>query len=191
MNLAKLFEIQRELDQHIVEKKGLQGQDLLPKKILALQVELGELCNCWRGFKFWSEDQEPRRKSFRWVVVEEKENSSLEQEVEYYPLLEEYVDCLHFLLSIGLEIGEDDLANLTPNKESDLVFTFIECNEELSKFVRHYYDGGLEIDWKVAYIDLFEKFLGLGEQLGFTWEEIEESYFEKNRINHERQESGY
>ena len=43
MNIAHLFEIQRKLDQHIIEKKGLEGQDLLPKKILALQVELGEL----------------------------------------------------------------------------------------------------------------------------------------------------
>src|SRR5690625_7095831 len=64
MNLTKLFETQRELDNKIVEEKGLQGQDLLDKKILALQVELGELAQNWRGFKFWSEDQEPNNTGY-------------------------------------------------------------------------------------------------------------------------------
>ena len=40
LNLDKLFKIQAELDNRIIEKKGLQGQALLDKKILALQVEL-------------------------------------------------------------------------------------------------------------------------------------------------------
>jgi len=39
MNLTKLFEAQAELDKRIVEEKGLQGQNLLDEKILALQVE--------------------------------------------------------------------------------------------------------------------------------------------------------
>lgn len=60
MNLYKLFKIQAKLDEKIVKEKGLEGQDLLDKKILALQVELGELANEWRGFKFWSNDQKPR-----------------------------------------------------------------------------------------------------------------------------------
>src|SRR5690625_2283374 len=60
MNLEELFKIQAELDKRIVEKHGLQNEDLLDKKILALQVELGELANEWRGFKFWSEDQKAR-----------------------------------------------------------------------------------------------------------------------------------
>ncbi|GAA0415215.1 hypothetical protein GCM10008934_02680 [Virgibacillus salarius] len=47
MNLDKLFPIQKELDTRIEREKGLEGQDLLDKKILALQVELGELANEW------------------------------------------------------------------------------------------------------------------------------------------------
>ena len=57
MNLLPYFKAQKKLDDHIIQEKGLQGQDLLDKKILALQVELGELCQEWRGFKFWSEDR--------------------------------------------------------------------------------------------------------------------------------------
>src|SRR5690625_3159189 len=57
MNLQKLFKAQKQLDDHIVKEKGLEGQDLLDKKTLALQVELGELANEWQMFKFWKEDQ--------------------------------------------------------------------------------------------------------------------------------------
>lgn len=39
MNLEKLFEMQRVLDERIIKEKGLEGQNLLPQKILALQVE--------------------------------------------------------------------------------------------------------------------------------------------------------
>ncbi len=64
MNLTKLFELQSKLDEHIIKEKGLEGADLLSKKIRALQVELGQLAQNWRGFKFWSEKQEPRTFSF-------------------------------------------------------------------------------------------------------------------------------
>ena len=72
MNLTKLYEMQKLLDQRIVEQHGLEGQDLLPQKILALQVELGECANEWRGFKFWSKDRKPRNKS---AVSTLKENA--------------------------------------------------------------------------------------------------------------------
>lgn len=40
MNLRELFEAQQKLDKRIVSEKGLQGHDLLDKKILALQVDI-------------------------------------------------------------------------------------------------------------------------------------------------------
>jgi len=39
MNLTELFQIQGKLDERIIKQHGLEGQDLLDKKILALQVE--------------------------------------------------------------------------------------------------------------------------------------------------------
>src|SRR5206468_12486735 len=99
MNLAKLFEMQKALDERIVMEKGLEGQDLLPQKILALQVELGECANEWRGFKYWSNNRQQRIKAIERDFVKEWD------EIERNPLLEEYVDCLHFILSIGLSIG--------------------------------------------------------------------------------------
>lgn len=41
------------------------------------------------------------------------------------------------------------------------------------------------------YQEMWELFLGLGEMLGFTWDEIEQAYYAKNKENHERQNNGY
>src|SRR5690625_2827015 len=112
LNLQKLFKTQAELDERIVKEKGLEEQDLLDKKVLALQVELGELANEWRGFKFWSEKQISR--IILCAVCEGGGYIMKSSTTTFYcktckgtgksdnnPLLEEYVDCLHFILSIG------------------------------------------------------------------------------------------
>ena len=172
MNLEKLFEMQRKLDERIIEEKGLYGQDLLDKKILALQVELGELANEWRGFKYWSKNQEPR-------TVKYIENRKHRQN----PLLEEYVDCLHFLLSIGLEseIGAFTGDELMIIKMGTIEMQFITLFKATVTFLE-------DISY---YQEMWELFLGLGEMLGFSWEEVEEAYMQKNAENHRRQEVGY
>lgn len=50
-----LFSKQEKLDQYIIENHQLHDQDLFEEKMLALLVELGELANETRCFKFWSE----------------------------------------------------------------------------------------------------------------------------------------
>lgn len=77
MNLAKLFQLQENLDERIRKEHGLQGESLISKKVLALQVELAELANETRCFKFWSN----KKASAKEII------------------LEEYVDCLHFILT--------------------------------------------------------------------------------------------
>ena len=194
MNLSKLFSMQKELDDYIIEKKGLQGVDLLPQKILALQVELGECAQEWRGFKFWSERQTPTQPECNFKS--NADGSSLEWKEEYgyikHPLLEEYVDCLHFILSIGLTIEpniteEWDLPrelkaeySQTPTESFNMLFgafNGIENRDELDKYE--------------CYIWVLEIFEELGRLLGFTWNQIESAYTEKWNINKKRQESGY
>ncbi|MEV9640450.1 dUTP diphosphatase [Mammaliicoccus sciuri] len=192
MNLTKLFETQRKLDDRIVKEKRLEGQDLLPEKILALQVELGELANEWRGFKFWSKDRQPRiNEPFNvWVLFDNQEVP----DIEYRNLvLEEYVDCLHFILSIGLYEGlenfsfqgakDEYLENGTDFSGDGVVERFSSTFLYISIFK----EKGRADD----FIRIFLSFLGLGEMLGFTWEQIEIAYYDKNKINHERQASGY
>ncbi|MNR93675.1 dUTPase [compost metagenome] len=171
MNLTKLFEMQRELDERIVKEKGLEGLDLLPEKILALQVELGECANEWRGFKFWSKDQRPR--TSKWVAP----SMGLSFAEERNPLLEEYIDCLHFILSIG------NIHRITQ-------FDHLELVEESITF---YFTKLLRVEWesKVSYTVAVPAFLKLGKMLGFTWEKIEEAYMSKNVVNHTRQSTGY
>ncbi|MBB5324663.1 dimeric dUTPase (all-alpha-NTP-PPase superfamily) [Anoxybacillus tepidamans] len=207
MNLAKLFELQRQLDEHIEREHPRQeGEDRLAKKILALYSELGELLNEWRGFKFWSNDQEPRTykkhicpichgegyfsitEEWRYSKCEECDGEGYTHESN--PLLEEYVDCLHFILSIGLELGITEIHNLSSDKGADLLFMFMEVNESSIILIQYAIDGN-DAYSSIAYIDMFEKFLGLGEMLGFTWEQIEEAYLRKNAVNHERQNNNY
>src|SRR5690625_2713894 len=106
MNWTKLFEAQDKLDKHIEKQKGLQGKDLLNKKILAFVAEFGELLNEWRGFKFWSEDQKANTEVMYCLNCEkafEAKNYVCgcygDYEVAPFttinPLLEEYVDGLH------------------------------------------------------------------------------------------------
>src|SRR5699024_883648 len=111
MDLQPLFETQKKRDKRIIKEKGLEGVDLLDKKILALQVELGELANEWRGFKFWSEDREPRYNTVEiYVHGYDGPGTNTRASIEEYqaqPILEEYVDCLHFILSIADTINTD------------------------------------------------------------------------------------
>jgi dimeric dUTPase (all-alpha-NTP-PPase superfamily) len=173
MNLKHLFELQAKLDERIYKEHPVQeGEDRLAKKILALKVELGELANeLPEVFKFWSN----------------KKNN-------YEKALEELVDCLHFILSIGLELGMDEIADELDLKK----FDFLTSNTILSCFIGLSYDIAdfyyqRENDDMVPYLyeHILLEFAKLGKMLGFTWDEIEQGYLSKNKINHERQESGY
>jgi len=210
MNLQKLFEMQAKLDAHIEQEHPVQeGEDRLAKKILALQVELGELCNCWRGFKFWSHDQEPRTTDKCEMCdglgndiyfTGSYDNGTLQEcsePCEYCdgtgdddsknPLLEEYVDCLHFILSIGLEIDVcPEELDAEPIFCANITEQFIDLFYEISCLRYEERNGQLYEDY-LRYDVMLEHFIGLGEKLGFTWEQVEQAYMEKNRINYERQ----
>lgn len=158
MNLTKLFELQKALDDRIIEEKKLQGKNLFWNKVLALQVEMGELANEWRRFKHWSDDKEPRRER----------------------MLEEYVDCLHFVLSLGLDIGVEIPESGLKNERDTITSQFV----SMMAFTN---EDGTPMDWE----DLWGHFIGLGEMLGFSWAEVEAAYIRKNDINHLRQDEGY
>ncbi|WP_446662978.1 dUTP diphosphatase [Geobacillus sp. CCR] len=170
MNLQKLFEMQRQLDEYIEQKHPRQeGEDRLAKKILAFQVELGELANeLPEVFKFWSNKKNNREKA-----------------------LEEFCDGLHFLLSVGLEITEPDMLDLKSwnlTKADNITEQFLCLTADVTDLYIGLYNDG---DSKFYYEFLLLRFIHLGEMLGFSWEEVEEAYMRKNAVNHERQNSGY
>ncbi|WP_342467301.1 dUTP diphosphatase [Bacillus sp. FSL K6-1006] len=212
MNLEKMFEMQKELDNRIIREKGLEGQDLLPGLILALQVELAECANEWRGFKFWSNDQQPCTEKLIECslcmgtgdenyerVAEDAEGMGGHEYIKCEecngegttgtnnPLLEEYVDCLHFFLSIGNTIGVKEyvpikLLTLT----NDITGFFNSIFRLIGKWDRIF----LFLEHEKYHVAMYQ-FLQLGEVLGFTPEQIEEAYLNKNAVNHKRQQEGY
>lgn len=177
MNLSKMFEMQRELDEHIIREKHLEGQDLLPNKILALQVELGELANEWRGFKHWSNDQKPRRH------VLDDNLTTCEPDRYHDPLLEEYVDCLHFILSIALETD-------IKLPESPCGLNYVHVSEQFNAVFNKLGDFW-DTRTRMNFIQTWATFYELGKMLGFIEEEIEQAYMSKNAVNHQRQVNGY
>ena len=164
MNLQKLFAMQDILDQKIRKEHGLERADLFNDKILALYVEVAELANETRCFKYWSH------------------KPSSPREV----ILEEYVDGFHFLLSLGLECGfADDIPNFfaIENGEKDVTGLFLEFIHGINQFKERRSSD--------TYWTLFTLFFNLGKKLGFTEEEIFQAYVEKNEVNHKRQDEGY
>lgn len=111
MELKELLGMQRELDQHIVDNAFNIIGDEIPKvdgsdksflieRLLALQVEVSEFANKTRCFKYWSKKK-----------AEPKEE-----------LLDEFVDILHFWLSVAnvmkFTAEEIEQAYLKKNKEN-------------------------------------------------------------------------
>lgn len=161
MNWKSLFEKQVKLDEYISRNHNLDESDLFDQKILALLVELGELANETRCFKFWSN---------------KKRNDDA-------IIIEEYVDNIHFLLSLGL------------NKS--LEFTEIEYvksnHDETTQFnlIFQYVTEFKQSPTKTNYLKLFEAYLQLADILGFSDKAIMKAYDEKNEVNFERQDAGY
>lgn len=203
MNLQNLFELQKQLDEHIEKIHPRQeGEDRLAKKILALQVELAECAQESRCFKYWSHNQEPRLKGYKeikckWCNGSGDDGSGVCPDCkcegyvykEYNPLLEEYVDCLHFILSIGNDI----IGELTDSEIEDILLNAKEDSGNIvdSFIVLNRYSCELKFREKYDYISLLTIFLSLGLTFGFTRDQVEQGYLAKNKINHERQESGY
>lgn len=153
--------MQSELDTYIRTNHELENEYLFNEKMLALLVELGELANETRCFKFWS----TKLGSERQVV------------------LEEYVDNIHFLLSLGIEKGYAfSNINITKTPRNKTV----QFNEVFRAAIYFY-----EQQTETSYITMVESYLQLAYLLGFTEQDIMQAYVEKNDVNYERQKSGY
>ncbi|PEQ96849.1 dUTPase [Bacillus sp. AFS006103] len=163
MQIEQLFQMQKALDQHIQEKHNLQDENLFDRKVLALLVEIGELANETRSFKFWSV----------------KPSSAKEV------ILEEFVDGVHFILSLGIECGFDT-EQMDLNKQKltlSVTEQFLCIYDRISIFQKS--------KSLADYINLFQSYFELAELLGFTYEEIKMAYFLKNEVNYLRQQNNY
>ncbi|KIL53272.1 hypothetical protein KP77_02480 [Jeotgalibacillus alimentarius] len=161
LNWEELYHMQYELDSFIEKENNLSGKDLLREKLLALSVEAGELANETRCFKFWSR-KGPSEKSV---------------------ILEEYVDGIHFLLSIGLEKDFRFSDSAAEEGSQSLTDLFIAYNTSISEFERD--------QTKDHYIQMWRVYLAIGEKLSFSAQDTIEAYIQKNKVNVERQKNEY
>lgn len=161
INLENLYRLQGQLDDYIAKNHNITYATTFSRRLLALLVELGELANETRVFKYWSN------------------KPSSQKEV----ILAEFADGLHFLLSLGIPLQVDKLIyDLEPN-DVDLSVQFIAVYKASLAL-----DGGYTKD---NYYLAMEKFLTLGVSLGLTVEEIVEAYLAKLKTNYKRQDTGY
>lgn len=153
--------MQAGLDQHIETKHGLQSENVVDRKILALLVELGELANETRCFKFWS----------------------LKGPSDQETILTEYVDGIHFILSLA---NEYDFKLSVPEEfttENNVTEQFLLLYQGISHFQNERKND--------IFQTVFAEYLSLGKMLGFSAEDVEKAYVSKNEVNYERQKQGY
>lgn len=160
MKLQKLFEMQQQLDQFIEETQQVT-QDVFKEKGLALLVELAELANETRCFKFWS----TKGASERSVI------------------LEEFVDSIHFLLSLGNMRGYSIEQWPLIEQHTDLTMAFIRTNNAIGSFV--------DSPSKEGYLVIWQHYSVIAYNLNFSLDDIIGAYIVKNEKNYERQRSGY
>lgn len=161
MQLSKLFTMQRELDLFIQNNRE-KKTDVFQEKGLALLIELAELANETRCFKFWS----TKGPSDDAVI------------------LEEYVDSIHFLLSLGIEKDLHTLANWPEGEvEGELTQLFLETTAAI-----HYFLNELSM---TAYEKVWIHYGAIAKKLGFANEDIIGAYLAKNEENYNRQKTGY
>lgn len=161
LDWSQLFSMQKQLDTYIIRNHNLEQADLFQKRLLALLVEIGELANETRCFKFWS--TKPRS--------------------ERAAILEEYVDGIHFILSLGLEKGITDHEMKRHYEDRTETEQF---NRVFASVIEYKNDPNQQ-----NYERLFNDYLTPGHLLGIDEKELQQAYMKKNEMNYQRQYDGY
>ena len=139
INLNGLKSYQEILDKAICQKHNLNSKETINERILAFLVELGELANETRCFKYWS--------------IREASETKI--------ILEEYVDGIHFLTSLANELDmtlEIEITESTKSLTSQFIDVFafagiLEANfnqENLSILINKYLVLGFSLGFNEA-----------------------------------------
>lgn len=200
MNFKKLQAMQAKLDEAILKEKApMTAEERFNKTLVALSVEIAEVANTVEHFKFWK-DNKGKVDSKRFVDDWDYEGK---QVIGYYDfkngathqisfeqahkltLIEECSDALHFILSLANQSNYDIeygwevsvMANLSDSvEEMYLDIQWLIHESKTSEFLNR---------------NIVEFFFGYINQLGVTAQELEQAYYDKNKVNYERLENGY
>ena len=161
LHLSDIRQLQSELDEQIMANHKVTRSETKTKRILALLVEIGELANETRCFKFWS---------FK---------KASEKEV----LLEELGDCVHFTISLGIDLYDDSTEMAFISRDASLSEQFIDWMDETSK---------LKTEFNLNQYKIVLSFIGsIALAMGFDAQDVYDFYVKKNEINHHRQQNNY
>lgn len=206
MNFKKLQAMQAKLDEAILaDKAPMTVEERFNKTLVALSVEIAEVANTVEHFKFWKDNKgkvDEKRFSANHIFnqdelvytdyIEEKTGVQYSrQQAHKLTLIEECSDALHFILSLAnqleYEINLTDWEVLSESRGAnlmyinrDIVYLFTSFKDKKSDFVTHQ-------NFFMLILGVFSYF----ESLGVTQKELEQAYYDKNKINYERLENGY
>ena len=147
MDIKKMLEAQKELDKANMKKGGLTEYPLEMVQT-AYRVELGELLQEWKQFKFW------------------KLNKG---EIDRDKMLEEWADCMHFALSLFIqEEIEEDISKYC---------SYLETYEIIERCFNLYFvlENTLALGLKLGYT-LEELEQAYWKKNKINWERIENNY---------------
>lgn len=161
IELEKLFIAQGKLDAEIAHKHDITYASTRDKRTLALLVEIGELANSTRCFKYWSNKGSETRER----------------------VLDEYADGLHFFLSLGVDIQTEKKSYNRTKHESDLSRQILLVYSLLARFMKKPDDK--------SYQKAFQSFLNIIPLLGVRWVSVEKAYYKKLDENYARQANNY
>lgn len=161
IDLTPLYVQQAELDKTIAVNHHITYDSTRISRTLALLVEMGELCNETRCFKYWS-NKGPSSKEI---------------------ILEEYADALHFFLSLGIDLNIKNKVFKIDSSSIPINEQFLNIYSSIIEFV-HNRD-------ELHYNNAFTQFLNLGMSLGYSHDEIFKSYLKKLDTNYKRQKNNY
>lgn len=164
LNLANLFAKQKELDKKIHIEHKVNYKTVVKDLKLALLVELSELANEIKCFKFWS-----YKKSSPKNVI-----------------LEEYVDGIHFITSLCIFYKvSSQFSIIWPQTK------FKTKQEITNELLKLFESSKTLLDSKTILHNWYQKYLIFGFKLGFSQKEIISAYNKKWLINFKRQAQKY
>ncbi len=202
MNFKKLQAMQAKLDEAILaDKAPMTAEERFNKTLVALSVEIAEVANCAEHFKFWK-DNKGKIDYDRFDVDWDYEGTPI---IGYYDykkgaayqisyeqahrltLIEECSDALHFILSLANQIGyeiDESLIKSFRYPRNQLDTLYVALQNKITNLATGYDKLG-------SLKSLLSFYTSYAVELGIEPQELEQAYYDKNKINYERLENGY
>ena len=160
-DLTTQAEKQKKLDKYILDKINISKTTYWKHRVIALLVELNELSNEVRFFKYWSK----------------KPPSSKEV------ILDEYVDVIHFAISLGNTLGLTNWNYDVTESDRTMDAIYFDISRKMLELVD-------KMD-KELFESMMFNIIEYAFCMGYSMKDIENAYDIKNKINYERQNTGY